>query len=103
MCGGEDMKVTLRYTDCLDDGKNVFLILAKRNVKILGTRRGFSMYPKITIIVAGDAELNELLADLNRSCRYEVSVVKVHKPILDWFMYIIGIIRYWRKEVTDEL
>lgn len=77
------MKVTLRYTDCLQDGRNVFSVLGRRNIKILKTRRGFSIYPKITVVVKTYTELNELLNDLNRTCEYEVSVVKVHRHIKD--------------------
>lgn len=70
------MKVVLRYTDCLQDGKNVFNTLAIKNIEILKTKRGISIYPQITIRVNDTNELNQLIAMLNRNCSYEVSVVK---------------------------
>ena len=74
-----DMKVTLRYTDLIGDGKNVFLILSRKNIKILKTRHGSGVNHTITICIDNYTELNELLGELNRSCGYEVSVVKVHR------------------------
>lgn len=76
------MKVTLRYTDCgCEDGKNVFMVLAKRNISILRIKRGFSIYPKITICVKDYDELNSLIYDLNNCCAYEVSIVKIYKTL----------------------
>lgn len=73
------MKAVLKYTDCLQDGRNVFNTLAIRNVEILRTRSGLSIYPRITIRVKDNHELNQLVSALNRSCTYEVRVVKI-KP-----------------------
>ena len=70
------LKVVLRYTDCLQDGRNVFRILADNNAKILKTRKGFSIYPKITIVVKDYNELNFLISELNHNCFYEIRVVK---------------------------
>jgi hypothetical protein len=72
------MKAILRYTDCLSDGKNVFRILANRNIEVLKTKqKSFNIYPQITIRINDQNELNQLLFDLNRNCTYEVRVVKV--------------------------
>ena len=72
------MKVILKYTDCLNDGKNVFSTLAIKNVEILKTeRKKYCIYPKITIRVKDINELNKLIYVLNTTCTYEVSVVKV--------------------------
>ena len=70
------LKVVLQYTDCLGDGKNVFKTLSNYSVAILKTKRGLSIYPKITIVVRDYSELNNLVCTLNRNCIYEVSVVK---------------------------
>jgi hypothetical protein len=72
------MKVILKYTDAMQDGRNVFNTLAIRNVEILKTRQGMSIYPHITIRVKDTNELNQLVSALNRSCNYEVRVVKVN-------------------------
>lgn len=71
------LKVVLKYTDCLQDGKNVFGILAAHNVQILKTRNGLSIYPKVTICIDDYNKLNDILYDLNCACYYEVRVVKV--------------------------
>ncbi len=73
------MRATLRYTDCLQDGKNVFMALARKNVEILRTMRGFSIYPRVTILINDRSELNKLLDDLNNTCKYEVSLEKICK------------------------
>lgn len=70
------LKVVLRYTDCLQDGRRVFNILAGYGVAILKTRPGWSIYPKITIMVRDYPTLNEVVCELNRNCTYEVRVVK---------------------------
>lgn len=70
------LKVVLRYTNCIQDGRNVFRILADNNVKILKTRKGLSIYPKITIVVKDYNELNFLISELNHNCFYEIRVVK---------------------------
>ncbi len=71
------MKAILKYTDCLQDGRNVFNTLAIKNVEILRTKSGLSIYPKITIRIKDHEKLNELISALNRICKYEVRVVKV--------------------------
>lgn len=71
------LKVVLRYTDCLQDGKNVFSVLAEQNIRILKTKQpSFSIYPKVTILVENSQELNKLIGKLNHRCTYEVSIVK---------------------------
>lgn len=71
------MKAVLKYTDCLQDGRNVFNTLAIKNVEILKTRQGCPIYPRITIRINDMNELNQLVSALNRNCNYEVRVVKV--------------------------
>lgn len=71
------IKVVLQYTDCLQDGRKVFGVLSAHNVKILKTRKGSSIYPKVTICIDDYNKLNDILYDLNRICSYEVRVVKV--------------------------
>ena len=71
------VKAILQYTDCCEDGKNVFNILAQYDVPVLKTiTPWFSIYPKITIKMNDYSELNELVSALNRNCIYEVRVVK---------------------------
>lgn len=71
------MKAVLKYTDCLQDGRNVFTMLAIKNVEILRTKSGLLIYPQITIRIKDYKELNDLISALNRVCAYEVRVVKV--------------------------
>lgn len=84
------MRAILKYTDCLQDGRNVFNTLAIRNVGILRTRQGCSIYPKITIHIKDNDELNQLISALNRNCTYEVRVIKVKsdETITDLFRKI---------------
>lgn len=71
------LKVVLQYTDCLQDGRNVFHTLANYGIVILKTRlRSWTIYPRITIVVRDYPELNDLVCALNRNCIYEVCVVK---------------------------
>lgn len=71
------LKVVLKYTDCLQDGRRVFNTLAHYNVAILKTKCGLcSIEPKITIVVRDWSELNDLVSALNCNCSYEVRVVK---------------------------
>lgn len=71
------MKAVLKYTDCLQDGRRVFNTLAINNVEVLKTKQGCSIYPQITIRIKDMSELNQLVSALNRSCIYEVRIVKV--------------------------
>ncbi len=74
------MRAVLRYTDCLQDGKNVFRVLTENDVDMLETRqRPYSIYPEITILIENRQALNELLNKLNRRCTYEVRLVKTEK------------------------
>ena len=74
------MRAILRYTDCLQDGKNVFRVLAENDVEILRTKqRSYSIYPEITILIANQQKLNELLGKLNCGCTYEVRLMKTQK------------------------
>ena len=72
------MIAVLKYTDCLQDGRNVFRVLANRNIEVLKTKqKAYNIYPHITIRINDQNELNQLLSDLNRNCKYEVRLVKV--------------------------
>lgn len=72
------LKVILQYTDCLQDGRNVFSYLAAKGVAILKTANHF-INPKVHILVPDLQVLNAMVCDLNRRCNYEVRVVKVKK------------------------
>ena len=73
------LRVVLKYTDCLQDGRNVFRILTSHNVEILRTCSFFTMHPKVTIRINDNSKLNDILYDLNNKCSYEVSVIKIKK------------------------
>ena len=54
------LRAVLRYTECLQDGKNVFRVLSENNVEMLDTKqRPYSIYSKITVLVHDRKELNE--------------------------------------------
>ena len=82
----------LKYTDCLQDGKNVFRVLANRNVEVIKTRQGISIYPNITIRINDQNELSQLLSDLNRNCTYEVRLVKIKAERSFKSMYFIAFV-----------
>ena len=73
------LKVVLKYTDCLQDGRVVFGVLAAHKVEILHTRSFLTMYPRVTIRIKDYDELNDILYDLNKQSSYEVRVVKVKR------------------------
>lgn len=71
------LKVTLKYTDCMLDGKTIFRILAEHNVIILKTKyNAYSTDQKVMILVDGISSLNALLSDLNSKSLYGATVVK---------------------------
>lgn len=72
------IKAILRYTDCLQDGKKVFTILASNKITVVGTKSNWSMYPKVVVLVKDYDHLSCLLHELNTSCTYEVRLVKYH-------------------------
>ena len=72
------MLAILQYTECLQDGRNVYRILAKNNAEIVKTVRKFgSIYPKIVIRVEDINELNDLLEQLNDFSIYGVRMLKI--------------------------
>ena len=73
------LRVVLKYTDCLQDGRNVFSVLAAYKVEILHTWSFLTMYPRVTIRIKDYDKLNDVLYDLNKQSSYEVRVVKVKK------------------------
>ena len=71
------IKATLRYTDCLEDGRTVLQILARHRVVILKTKTPiFTIYPKIIAVFKDYNELQDVLYQLNNNCKYEVRLVK---------------------------
>lgn len=71
------MKATLKYTNCLNDGRRVFSVLSRNDVQILRTKSGKSIYPQLIIRVGSYDELNLLVQILNKECLYGVEVVKI--------------------------
>lgn len=70
------MKATLKYTDCLNDGRRVSSVLSRNNVQILRTKSGKSIYPQVTIRVGSYDELSLLVQMLNKESLYGVEVIK---------------------------
>lgn len=70
------IKAVLSYTDCLADGRNVYTVLTNNKVTVLGTKRSWSIYPRVVILVKDYDHLSCLLHELNTSCHYEVRLVK---------------------------
>ena len=89
------MIAVLKYTDCLQDGRNVFRVLANRNIEVLKTKqKAYNIYPHITIRINDQNELNQLLSDLNRNCEYEVRLVKVKTERRVNPLYIMNFIAF---------
>lgn len=89
------MIAVLKYTDCLSDGKNVFRILANRNIEVLKTKqKAYNIYPQITIRINDQNELSQLLSDLNRNCTYEVRLVEVKTERRVKPLYIMNFIAF---------
>ena len=72
------IKATLRYVDCLQDGRKLFAVLTNNKITVLGTRRNWSMYPRVIVLVKDYDHLSSLLHELNTSCTYEVRLLKYH-------------------------
>ena len=72
------IKATLRYTDCLQDGRKLYGVLTNNKVVIAGTKRSWSMYPRVVILVKDYEHLSCLLHELNASCTYEVRLMGYH-------------------------
>lgn len=72
------IKAILSYTDCLQDGRKVYTVLTNNKVTIVGTKRSWSMYPRVVVLVKDYDHLNCLLHELNTNCTYEVRLVKQH-------------------------
>jgi hypothetical protein len=70
------IKAVLSYTDCLQDGRKVYTVLTNNKVIIVGTKRSWSMYPRVVVLVKDYDHLSCLLHELNTSCTYEVRLVK---------------------------
>ena len=72
------IKAVLRYTDCLQDGRKVYSVLTNNKIPIVGTKQGWSMYPRITVLLKDYDQLNNVLYALNHTCTYEVRLIKYH-------------------------
>ena len=72
------IKAVLRYTDCLQDGKKVYSVITNNKIAIVGTKRSWSMYPRIVILVKDYDHLSRLLYALNSVCHYEVRLIKYY-------------------------
>jgi hypothetical protein len=72
------IKATLRYTDCLQDGRVLYEVLTNNKVVIAGTKRSWSMYPRVVILAKNYDQLSSILHELNAKCTYEVRLLKHH-------------------------
>lgn len=72
------IKATLRYTDCLQDGRKLYEVLTNNKVVIVSTKRSWSMYPRAVILVKNYDQLSSILHELNAKCTYEVRLIKHH-------------------------
>ena len=72
------IKATLKYTDCLQDGKNVFRTLVDNGAEIIATKppRACSIYPRVIVLFNNTKHMYDTLYSLNRMCIYEVTLVK---------------------------
>jgi hypothetical protein len=70
------IRAVLRYTDCLQDGRKLYTVLTNNKVTIVGTKRGWSMYPRITILLKNYDQLSSILHELNATCSYEVRLLR---------------------------
>ena len=72
------LKVVLKYTDNLQDGKNVIRTLTENKILILKTCSPiFSINPRITVLFKDYNELQSVLHQLNCNCSYEVVPIKI--------------------------
>lgn len=72
------LKVVLKYTDCLQDGKNVFSVLGRNKIPVIKSKRCFfdGTDVKLWCLFANMNTFSSVLQQLNQECSYEVSVVK---------------------------
>ena len=72
------IKATLKYTDCMQDGKNVFRTLINNGAEIMVTKpaRFYSICPRVIVLFNNTKHMYETLYELNRMCNYEVALVK---------------------------
>lgn len=70
------IKATLRYTDCLQDGRKVYEVLTNNKVAIIGTKRGWSIYPRVVVLLKDYEQLSNVLHELNARCAFEVRLIK---------------------------
>ena len=71
------IRAVLQYTDCMQDGKNVFRVLVENRIPIMKTISPiFSICPRIIVLCKDYAQLECILYQLNTKCTYEVRLVK---------------------------
>ena len=71
------IKATLKYTDCLQDGRRVFMVLTANRTPIIKTKPDFSsIYTRVVVLFKDYDHLLNVLYQLNDRCTYEVRLVK---------------------------
>lgn len=70
------MKAIIQYTDCMQDNRNIYMKLAECPCVVLKEKAGWSIYPKITIVVDTYLDLQQTLYELNNVSIYGVNLVK---------------------------
>ena len=72
------IKATLKYTNCLADGKNVFRVLVDNGVEIVATKPPLfcSICPRVIVLFNNTKHMYDTLYNLNRMCIYEVALVR---------------------------
>lgn len=71
------MKAVLKYTDCSDDKRLVYGILAANNIIVIKEIHSLLLCPKVLISIKDYSELNNLVRKLNEKTYYGVSIVRV--------------------------
>ena len=72
------IKATLKYTDCFQDGKIVYQTLIENKAVLIATKPPLfgSICPRVIVLFSSLKHMYETLYDLNRTCNYEVALVK---------------------------
>ena len=72
------IKATLKYTDCLQDGKIVYQTLIENKAVLITTKPPLfgSIYPRVIALFNDACHMYETIHELNIRCHYEVSLVR---------------------------
>ena len=72
------IKATLKYTDCLADGKIVYQTLIENKALLIATKSPLfgSIYPRVVVLFHDACHMHETVYELNKRCHYEVSLVR---------------------------